>query len=116
MLHRPQPDDRKLRKVIYPLTEAIDRVFGHRAQDGARPIGAFYTTNYGAKWQRLGGIWFRHNDEQSIFARVVDPSVVNAFADSILSGDPVTLPDGGVVNWELIPESEAIQLPPPLRG
>ena len=68
MTYRPQPSHRRnIREVILPLTAAIYRVFGSRAQDGGRPIGAFYTVNVDSRvWRYLGGIWYRPLDEEAI--------------------------------------------------
>ena len=90
-------------------------VFGSRAQDNGRPIGAFYTQHVStAKWEHLGGIWYRAQDEQKVLSRRVNVEVVQAFARSIRTGEDVILPNGNVVNWEEIPSAEASKLPPPL--
>jgi hypothetical protein len=100
-----------------PLTAAIHAVFGNRAQDRGRPIGAFYPQHVSpTTWEHLGGIWYRARDEQRVLGRRINPSVVQAFAASILTGEPVNLPSGKVVTWEQIPASAAAQLPPPLRS
>lgn len=116
MPYRPIPRDRiNVKGVIYPLTAALLRVYGSRAQDGGRPIGAFYTKHIDSKlWEYLGGIWYRPINEEIILQRAIDLSVVSDFARSIVSGDPVTLPSGKVVRWESLLLSEASQLPPPL--
>ena len=116
MPFRPLPENRRnIHNVIYPLTVAIQGVYGNRAQDGGRPIGAFYPVHVGTKsWYHLGGIWYRPHDEQKVLSRSVDEQVVAAFAESILTGTPVELPKGTVVRWESIPAEETRQLPPPL--
>ncbi len=98
-----------------PLTAAIYAVFGNRAQDNGRPIGAFYPQNVSTSaWEHLGGIWYRARDEQKVQNRKVNAAVVSAFAASIRTGDNVVLPSGKVITWERIPDSEASKLPPPL--
>jgi hypothetical protein len=118
MIYRPHAEHRKnIRGVLMPLTAAIFAVFGSRAQDGARPIGAFYPKNVSSEtWEHLGGIWYRAKDEQAINNRRIDPDVVRAFARSILSGEDVMLRSGSVVTWERLPSAEAAKLPPPLAG
>jgi len=57
MPYRPEAVHRRnAQGVLLPLTAAIHRVFGHRAQDLGRPIGAFYTVNVSSiVWQHFGG-------------------------------------------------------------
>lgn len=116
MPYRPLAPHRKnVHAVIRPLTAAVHLVFGSREQDGARPIGAFYTINIDSTlWVPLGGIWYRPLDAQAIEARVLDPVLVRSFAAGVLSGSPLSLPSGEAVHWEAIPRDEAAQLPPPL--
>ena len=118
MTYRPQAEHRqKIQDVIIPLTAAIYDVFGSRAQDSGRPIGAFYPRNVSEKaWEHLGGIWYRPRNEKKVMNRKVNPQVRAAFARSILTGESVTLPSGTVVFWEKIPESDATKLPPPLNA
>lgn len=119
MPYRPSPTARRnIRGVIYPFTAALLRVYGSRAQDGGRPIGAFYTKNVDRSlWAPLGGIWYRPLDERQILNRAPNLTLVAEFAQSILSGEPVVLPSGTVVEWEPLSLVEASQLPPPLlRG
>jgi hypothetical protein len=118
MPYRPSPEHRRnVQGVLLPLTAAIYDVYGNRAQDLGRPIGAFYPKNVSSDtWDHLGGIWYRARDEQKVQARRINPSVRTAFARSILSGEQVALPSGTVVTWELIPEEEGVQLPPPLTS
>jgi len=98
-----------------PLTAAVYQVFGSRAQDNGRPIGAFYPQNVSPEtWEHLGGIWYRARDEQKVQNRKVNPVVVQAFAKSIRTGEDVQLPSGRVITWEKIPGSESSKLPPPL--
>ena len=116
MPYRPTSENRRnIRGVIYPLTEAIFRVYGNREQDRGRPIGAFYTINVqGRLWQHLGGIWYRPITEARLLQREINENVARAFAISIVTGEPVILPRGRLINWERIPNNEASQLPPPI--
>ena len=116
MTYRPHAEHRQnVQGVLLPLTAAVFEVFGCRAQDNARPIGAFYPHNVSPQtWEHLGGIWYRARDEQKVRGRRVNPSVVSAFARSIRTGEDVHLANGSVVTWERIPTSEASKLPPPL--
>lgn len=99
------------------MTAAIFVVFGNRAQDRGRPIGAFYPQNVSKEtWQHLGGIWYSAKDEEKVQGRRVNQAVVQAFAASILSGHPVQLASGKLVTWERIPTADSSQLPPPLSG
>ncbi len=118
MFYRPQAEHRKnTHGVVLPLTVAIHRLFGNRAQDLARPIGAFYPRHVSSDtWLHLGGIWYRARNEHYVLERSVNETVVQAFAISITTGDPVNLPNGTRVTWEQIPQPEAAQLPPPLTG
>lgn len=98
-----------------PLTAAIYAVFGSRAQDNGRPIGAFYPHNVSSEtWEHLGGIWYRARNEQRVQNRKVNPATVKAFERSIRTGEDVELPNGYVITWEEIPPPEAFKLPPPL--
>lgn len=116
MPYRPTAEHRRnIRGVVLPLTAAIHRVFGSRAQDGARPIGAFYTDHVDDRvWVHVGGIWYRPVDEESVSERSVNEAVVRAFSESLGNGQRVDLPSGAVVEWEAIPAQLAQQLPPPL--
>jgi hypothetical protein len=116
MTYRPHPEHRKnVQGVLLPLTAAVFAVFGSRAQDNGRPIGAFYPQNVSSEaWEHLGGIWYRARDEQKIQNRKINDSVVQAFAQSIRTGEDVELPSGRVITWEKIPVAEASKLPPPL--
>lgn len=101
--------------MIYPFTVALLRVYGSRAQDGGRPIGAFYTRNIDrALWMPVGGIWYRPVDEERILLRAPDSTVVDTFARSIISGEPIAISSGQIVQWEALLPSEASLLPPPL--
>src|SRR5687767_1901390 len=99
MSYRPQPHHRRnVGGVLLPLTAAIYLVFGNRAQDHGRPIGAFYPQNVSATtWDHLGGIWYRARDEAKVQRRRVNSNVVEAFARSIRTGEPVELPSGTLV-------------------
>lgn len=116
MTYRPLAEHRKnVQGVLLPLSAAIHRVFGSRAQDNARPIGAFYPHNVStATWRLIGGIWYCAYDEERVLSRKVNEDVVRQFAASILTGAPVILPSGKEITWEVIPEPEAYQLPPPI--
>lgn len=118
MLYRPESIHRRnISGVLLPLTAAIYLVFGNRAQDRGRPIGAFYPQNVSATtWEHLGGIWYRARNEQRVQDRRINQAVVQAFASSILTGEVVELHSGTRVTWERIPAHEANQLPPPLRS
>lgn len=118
MTYRPRAEHRRnIQGVLIPLTAAIYDVFGSRAQDSGRPIGAFYPQNVSKEaWEHLGGIWYRPRDEQKVLNRKVNQQVRVAFALSILNGENVALPSGTLVFWEKIPDFDAIQLPPPLSG
>lgn len=113
---RPIPIHRKnVRGVLMPLTAAIFRVFGNRAQDNGRPIGAFYPSNISAStWDRIGGIWYKAKDENKVRDRAVNLDTVEIFARCILSGQSCLLPNGMRITWERIPSDQAIQLPPPI--
>lgn len=117
MPYRPEPRHRKnVRGVLLPLTAAIYTVYGNRAQDRGRPIGAFYPQHVSSTtWDYLGGIWYRARDEAKVQRRRVNLAVVDAFARSITTGEPVELPSGTIVTWERIPRVDANKLPPPLR-
>lgn len=116
MTFRPSPAHRKnIQGVLMPLTAAIHLIFGSRAQDNARPLGAFYPQNVSSKtWEHLGGIWYRAREEQKVLSRKINVERVQAFARSILTGEDVVLPSGSIVEWERIPVFEASKLPPPL--
>lgn len=116
MTYRPNPEHRRnIQGVLMSLTAAIHRVFGSRAHDNGRPIGAFYPQNVSTKtWEHLDGMWYRARDEQKVLSRRVNDEVVLAFAHSIRTGEDVMLPNGSSVTWEKIPNSEASGLPPPL--
>jgi hypothetical protein len=116
MTYRPHPQHRRnVQGVLLPLTAAVLAVFGSRAQDNGRPIGAFYPQNVSSgTWEHLGGIWYRARDEQKVRNRKVNAAVVQAFSRSIRTGEDVELPSGSVITWERIPSAEASKLPPPL--
>ncbi|WP_141837850.1 hypothetical protein [Herbaspirillum sp. SJZ107] len=117
MTFRPKPEHRKnIQGVLIPLTAAIHLVFGSRAQDNARPLGAFYPQNVSSEtWEHLDGVWYRARDEQKVLSRKINVERVQAFARSILTGEDVVLLNSSIVEWEMIPVSEASKLPPPLR-
>ncbi len=103
---------RNIRGVIYPLTEAVRRVYGCRSTDGAYPLGAFYPVNVSSSvWNSVGGIWYIPESEIDLNERNPREESVLAFMQSIASGEPVELPSGVLVTWESIPASEASYLP-----
>ena len=114
--YRPIAIHRKnVRGVLMPLTAAIFRVFGNRAQDNGRPIGAFYPSNISTgAWDRIGGIWYKAKDENKVRDRSVSLHTVDVFVRCILSGQSCVLPNGTEITWERIPGDQAIQLPPPI--
>lgn len=118
MSYRPHAEHRNnIRGVLLPLTTAIFEVFGSRAQDNGRPIGAFYPKNISANiWEHLGGIWYRARDEEKLSRRKINAEVVRAFARSIHTGEDVQLPSGKTITWEEIPSAEASKLPPALNA
>ncbi|MCE9793608.1 MULTISPECIES: hypothetical protein [Shewanella] len=114
MPYRPMPNFRRnIRGVIYPLTEAIRRLYGCRSSDGAYPLGVFYPVNVSTSvWSSAGGIWYIPESEFDLNERNPREESVLAFMRSIFSGEPVELPSGVLVTWENIPASEAGSLPP----
>ncbi|MBL8442879.1 MAG: hypothetical protein JNK52_02415 [Zoogloeaceae bacterium] len=112
MPYRPTAIFRKnIRGVIYPLTAAVASIYGIR-DDGAYPIGAFYTVNIDSDvWEHLGGIWYRPYDSTKITERNIKPEAINLFINGINHGNNTVLASGKMVTWEQIPRSEALQLP-----
>lgn len=117
MTFRPVPEHRRdVHNVIIPLTAAILRVFGSRAQDGAMPLGVFYTEHLSSDtWQHLGSIWYRPINEEAFANRCPNEAVVRAFSASIFSGQSTLLSNGKVIEWEPVAMEQAHLLPPPLR-
>jgi hypothetical protein len=115
MPYRPMPNFRRnIRGVIYPLTEAVRRIYGNRSTDGAYPLGAFYPINVSSSvWSSAGGIWYVPECEIDLSERNPREESVQAFMQSIMSGETVELPSGILVTWERIPSSEASSLPQP---
>lgn len=113
MPFRPTPSFRRnIQEVIYPLTEAVRRVYGNRQVDGAYPLGAFYPINVSkTAWIHAGSIWFIPESEEKLDGRNPREEVVLSFISSIESGESVELPGGNLVTWERISESEAVALP-----
>lgn len=113
MPFRPMPNFRRnIRGVIYPLTEAIRRLYGSRPSDGAYPLGAFYPVNVSSSvWNSAGGIWYVPQSEADLNERNPREESVLAFMESISSGASVELPSGVLVTWEMMPASEASSLP-----
>lgn len=112
MPYRPTAPNRKnIRGVIYPLTASVAEIYGIR-EDGAYPIGAFYTVNIdNSIWENVGGIWYRPYSSTDVEGRSIREEDIEIFCNAIVSGGPITLRSGRVVEWEAIPESEAGQLP-----
>jgi hypothetical protein len=105
------PHRRNIRGVIYPLTAAIERTYGVRA-DGAWPLGAFYTVNVDSTvWRPVGGIWYVPHDAEKVFGRSINEDVIADFCKAIQDGRVVALPSGRSITWEAIPNVEASQLP-----
>lgn len=106
---RPTPPHRRnIRGVIYPLTAAIARTYGVRA-DGAYPIGAFYTVNIdNTVWRPAGGIWYLPIDADKIESRNISEEAIERFCAAITSERS---PLGTGINWEAVPDSETAQLP-----
>ncbi|WP_170152139.1 HNH endonuclease [Vogesella indigofera] len=105
---------RRDQTVILTLTAAIERVFGTRDEDGAYPLGAFYTRNVSKKtWRHVKGIWYVPKNPDNFSQRVVDLEAVDHFSRAILSGETVLL-GTTTVDWEAIPEDSAGLLPPRL--
>ena len=113
MPFRPEQNFRRdIHWVIYPLTEAVSRLYGRRNSDGAYPIGAFYPINITNKsWRHADGIWYIPLSEDKLDSRKIKEDVVEEYMRSIYSGSPVTLSNGKVVVWESIPVDEAQALP-----
>lgn len=112
MTYRPKPKHRKnITRVIFPLTEAIQRLYGVR-DDGAYPIGAFYTVNIDKKvWEPAGGIWYRPLDLEKIENRKFNREDAELFAIGIKNGVDTLLSSGKIITWEPIPDPEIQELP-----
>ncbi|SFG51916.1 hypothetical protein [Neptunomonas qingdaonensis] len=112
MPFRPTAEHRRnVKGVIYPLTAAVARRYGIR-NDGAYPIGAFYTLHIDNRiWSCVGGIWFRPSDPLTIENRNVKEEDIVLFLRAIESGEPTQLRSGKAVTWEAIPQAEASELP-----
>lgn len=113
MPYRPIASFRKnIKGVIYPLTEAVRRIYGHRSEDGAYPLGAFYPINVSSSaWHLVENIWYVPAERTDLDTRNPREETVVEFMQSISTGEPVELPSGITVTWERIPESEASYLP-----
>jgi hypothetical protein len=113
MPYRPMPSFRRnIRGVIYPLTEAIRRMYGARSTDGAYPLGSFYPIHVSSSaWSSAGGGWYIPVSEIKLNDRNPREESVLAFMQSIVSGNPVVLPSGIEITWERVPEREASGLP-----
>lgn len=112
MPYRPTAQYRRnIKGVIYPLTAAVALTFGIR-RDGGYPIGAFYTVNIDAGiWRPAGGIWYVPINPNKISSRNIREEAIFDFCGSISDGRNVILQSGSVITWEVIPDTEAIQLP-----
>lgn len=113
MPFRPSPRHRRnIWGVVYPLTEAIRRLYGPRTSDGALPIGAFYTVNVDSRvWRPAGGVWYQARSQGAVANRAVNNDTVELFAASVVSGVTISLPGRTPVDWEPVPPNEAAQLP-----
>jgi len=113
MPFRPTAIHRKnINGVIYPLTAAVARTYGIR-DDGAYPIGAFYTVNIKREvWRHAGGVWYCPIDAPRIENRSIREEDIELFQHGIATGAETTLRSGISVYWEEIPVEEASQLPP----
>lgn len=116
MPFRPTSQCRKnVHGVIFPLTEAIRRVYGPRPHDQALPLGAFYTVNIdGRVWVPVDGIWYVPRNEQRLNARQVNDNSVEQFSEAIISGASFRLRSGTLVTWEPLSQN-VISLLPPMR-
>lgn len=114
MPYRPTAVHRRNRLgVIYPLTASVAARYGIR-EDGAYPIGAFYTVKIDSTvWEHIGGIWYRPYTPSDVAGRSIREEDIELFSNAIINGGPITLRSGKRIDWELIPESEAQQLPRP---
>jgi len=112
MPFRPTSIHRKnIKGVIYPLTAAIARMYGIR-NDGAYPIGAFYTVNIDRMvWRYTGGIWYQPTNPESIENRIIREEDIELFFNGIANGEDVQLRSGTIITWEEIPEEQASLLP-----
>jgi hypothetical protein len=112
MPYRPLPAHRRnVRGVIYPLTAAVARLYGIR-EDGAYPIGAFYTVNIDSEvWEHVDGIWYRAYHPEKIADRNIREEDIELFLGAILSGHTTILRSKKPVQWEPIPEPEVSALP-----
>ena len=112
MPYRPTAENRRLKRVIFAVTAAVEHIYGTRA-DGAYPIGAFYTVNVSSSsWRPMGGIWYAPRNPADIAGRNILEDI-ERFVISIGSGDETVLRSGRIVTWERIPTTEASQLPTP---
>jgi hypothetical protein len=114
MPYRPTAVHRRnIRGVIYPLTASVAQIYGIR-EDGAYPIGAFYTVNIDSTvWEHISGIWYRPYTPIDVEGRSIREEDIKLFSNAVINGGPITLRSGKRIDWELIPETEAGQLPRP---
>lgn len=98
--------------VILPLTAAIIHLYDFREQDGACPLGAFYTEHIDSRiWRHVRGIWYEPFNHDRVMSRSVERSRILEFATSIRTGAAIELLDGKVVSWEALPTETEQQLP-----
>jgi hypothetical protein len=113
MTFRPEAAFRQnITGVILPLTAAIIRLYGFREQDGACPLGAFYTENIDRDvWRRVGGVWYEPFNRERVESRRVSESRVEAFVTGILTAATSRSASARVISWEPVPAELEQQLP-----
>ena len=112
---RPLPHFRRnIQGVVLPLTAAIARIYGIRNDDGAYPLGAFYTEHIDDRvWRHVGGIWYQPLHPEKVASRRIGSDRIQQFAEGLLTGEAVQLNNGTIVTWERVPQLEADLLPSP---
>ena len=113
MTFRPTaPFRQNIGGVILPLTAAIIRLYGFREQDGACPLGAFYTESIDSRiWRRVSGIWYEPFNRDRIESRPVKGSRIQEFATGVCTGATSELSGGKMVSWESLSADLEQQLP-----
>ena len=113
MPFRPNPEFRRnINGVVLPLTAAIARVYGIRENDGAYPLGAFYTENIDSRvWRYVGGLWYQPINAEKVANRRISEMRIEQFVEGIMAGREITLNNGTLVIWERIPDALARSLP-----